>query len=357
MKRTLLKLALGFAIIAVVALGATLYFTREPRLEGRKLSEWVAELNHPEQARRVKAEQVLREAGPKVIPFLAGEIEHRENRFESLARSIGRRMPEKIRSAGRKLFGSKTVWDKLAAAKALELMGTNATSAVPALTNALRDPHTALQQQASAALGQMPEAVPALITALDDPSYDVRTHACLALRKLGPQASNAVPRLMQIVTNEPGAIVTLATFALSSIGQPAIPSLTESLFHTNAHIRKLSAETLGNMDAYGVPAVPALVQAAKDPDAVVREKAIGAIAKIDRTTPEADTALIEALNETNQMTRALAVEAIASRPRAVRHHIQVLERLVDDPNPKVRETAQAIVSQYKERLARRENSR
>lgn len=340
-------LLLGLAVVLIF------YFTREPHYKGRSLSEWVADLNNGNYHQQTAAMEAIRAIGPKAVPYLSGEVEDRQSRVRDRVRRIGRAFPERVRAVGRKLFGSKTVMDRVAAAKALELLGTNASGAVPSLTNALRDQNQVLQNFASKALATMPDAVPGLVAALDDPDISIRSHAALALRALGPQASNAVPRLVQIMRSEVGQIVHVASYALSGIGQPAIPLLTDALGDTNAAVRKQVALTLGNMEVHGLLAVPALVAAAHDPDPSVREAIIQALGKIDRTTPEADETLVAALSDSNEAVRAHAMEALVFRPRAIRQNFAKIESLQEDANEKVRAAARTAVENYKEKVQRR----
>jgi hypothetical protein len=76
-------------------------------------------------------------------------------------------------------------------------------------------------------------AVPSLVTLLDEPKAQVRAEAVLALARIGPEAQDAVPRLIELVKQDPDERVRKnAVRALGQIGPaagPAVPLLIEQL--------------------------------------------------------------------------------------------------------------------------------
>jgi HEAT repeat protein len=84
---------------------------------------------------------------------------------------------------------------------AADALGRIGAAAVPALIEALDNPHPAAREKAVEVLGRMgpdaAEAVPALVRLLDDPDESVRKATARTLGQIGPAAKDAVPALMQ----------------------------------------------------------------------------------------------------------------------------------------------------------------
>ena len=93
-------------------------------------------------------------------------------------------------------------------------------------------------------------AVPALSESLRDPEQDVRRHAAIALSKIGPSASAAVPALI------------------------------EALVDPDRHMQQTAAEALGEIGPSASAAVPALIEALVDPDRHMQQTAAEALCKI-----------------------------------------------------------------------------
>jgi HEAT repeat protein len=89
-------------------------------------------------------------------------------------------------------------------------------------------PSAPTQIAAADALGRIGQpAVPALVAALADADPEVRYQACRALTYMGAQAVDAVPALIQRVSdvNEIESVRIQAANALGQIGAPAQPAV------------------------------------------------------------------------------------------------------------------------------------
>lgn len=91
----------------------------------------------------------------------------------------------------------------------------------------IRDRDASNRYHAAHALGEMgpsvPGALPALIQALDDPHTTVRWEAVQALAKFGPEAKEAVPRVRQCLNDPERSVQWAAEGALKEIAQEARP--------------------------------------------------------------------------------------------------------------------------------------
>jgi vesicle coat complex subunit len=209
---------------------------KEPKYQGRKLSDWVDQLSDYDPEYRRKAAEALAQFGPdgrSAAPAVAALLKDKN--------------PDIVREA----------------AATLEKIGAGG-EAVPVLTDALQKaPDSFARSSAASALGQEGEdaapAVGALIGALKDGSYDVRRAAFRALGKIGA-ASKTVPG-------------------------PLMDALINALGDDDVEMRYSATLALGAMGKKAKPAVKALLRVATtDKDVGVRDRAVDALMAID---PEA----------------------------------------------------------------------
>ncbi len=162
----------------------------------------------------------------------------------------------------------------------LELMGSDAAPANPALIQAVGDSDRFVRWIAGRALGRTRPADEAAIAALagllQDPDLDVRQVGALALERYGSRARSAVPSLGRAVeSGDPEARIA-ALRALQSMGSdalPAVPSVVVALSANNSRVRQGAARTLGRFGPGARSAEPALRAALLDNDADVRAAA------------------------------------------------------------------------------------
>ena len=126
---------------------------------------------------------------------------------------------------------------------ALAEMGPEARPALPALVQALRDPHEVVRCRAMMALADMgPDArmaVPALIQMLDDPSRLVRRWAAATLGEIGPTVPAAIPALIEALAGDDAVNRAVASAALGKMGGRATPRLIEVLGHADPNVPPL----------------------------------------------------------------------------------------------------------------------
>jgi HEAT repeat protein len=100
---------------------------------------------------------------------------------------------------------------------------------------------------------------------LKDKTGLVRDAAALALGKIGPEAKTAVPVLTELLKDE--WVRKTAALALGEIGleaRTAVPALTELL--KKEWVRQTAASALGNIGPEAKTAIPALTELLQDPD-------------------------------------------------------------------------------------------
>lgn len=228
---------------------------------------------------------------------------------------------------------------------------------IPQLLQALNDDNPGIRKDAVLRLGHVfplsedskRTVLSALVKALKDEDKLVRYHAALVLSSKDPSAPEAVPLLLQILTDEDPILrveppmgrvsIRVATiFALggmpmyaeqtvpvlvqiareetprstvlhplAELGRLAVPALIGLLTDPNPELRADAAETLGKMGSEAKEAAPALVQALKDDEPPVDSLAFFALLDIG---PGAVPPLIRALESEEEDLRFRAEDLL-----------------------------------------------
>jgi HEAT repeat protein len=346
----MLRAALASVTITVTAVLLIKWLNREPEFQGRPLSAWVNDLRASNPRVREEAIAALNSFGPEALPYLSAELTRGSSRMQRAVEGLSKHVPNFIRAPLRRIYSpTDAVVRKLAALQAISIMGTNASSAVPALNKVFREPHVGLSSGAAAALTRMgTNGVPALIAALDDPDFNIRAAACDSLGTLRSNSAPAIPRLAGIVTNEIGAIAASAATTLARIGPLAIPTLVNFLAHTNAAVRHWGAFGLTQMGPYARPALPALLESRNDESEKVRLCAVQALGLVDASSPEVSAALLGALDDANAEVRKAAAMALTLRPRVLCSNVEKFTNLLEDESPEVRAAAAYALARARE---------
>ncbi len=258
------------------------------------------------------------------------------------------------------------------AASDLGNRGRYAMVAIPALIEALHDEYSGVVKAAAHTLGELgpePGVVDALIELLDGGNDYLMGAAADALSDIGPDAVDAVPKLMEILASDisiyeshfiealgnigPAAedaipIVmkhlggyvgydeTTAT-ALIKIGPAAIPYLIEAFQIGDRETREGAAYCLGELGPDSIEALPLLIEAIRQDEINVAIEATYAAGKIS-TTPDVIDLLIDTLLYEDSKLRKAAAEAlgdIGSGPGI----LDALIKAVDDEDSNVRDAA------------------
>jgi HEAT repeat protein len=193
---------------------------------------------------------------------------------------------------------------------------------VPDLVAAFRSGGRALRRRAAELLAEAnhaTEALPALVEALSDPDVELR---CLATRALAGVGPAAVPALLDVLgRTESHTLQTEAVEVLGKIGPaaaPAVPALTQLLLHPpDDHTLYFVIHTLGKIGPAAAAAVPALITALQDRR--LRWHAAHALEQIGPAARAAVPALCDYLDDEDEQVRrftALAVAVLGPPPEA-----------------------------------------
>ncbi len=121
-------------------------------------------------------------------------------------------------------------------------------------------------------------AVPYLADLVETADPGTRYLAAMALSKIGDEAENAVPVLLQALRADDMFLRMATTGALIAIGVPAVSGLIRALFDQNAAVRRASAKALGKIGSKD--AINALKVAVNDSDPGASRLAAEALARL-----------------------------------------------------------------------------
>jgi HEAT repeat protein len=164
------------------------------------------------------------------------------------------------------------------------------------------------------------EAIAPLTSALGSPLGPVRLAAATALAAAGPKAASAAgPLVDAIKKNYPAAYDPQIPFefsstnaywrALARVGEPAAPVVATLLTHTNAVVRGLAAQTLGEIGPPAKASADKLKDALKDQYGFVAVEAACALCRIGTDKDEAVALVRRAIKEKTSVAM-IAIDAI-----------------------------------------------
>jgi HEAT repeat protein len=334
-----------FAALFVLGNSSMRAEDEEPSLRGKKISEWIEQLQNGKTIRdRQAALLAVQAIGPrksrKVTPALIGSL--RENSEELIragsARALGYiaakarfedDVPiEKVRDAlAVTLRADKAPSVRRAAAKALGEMKVRAQGAVEVLALALKDTDAGTRMEAAAALQQLgkdaEDALDELQAALKDAKLErlMRVHCAHALGRIG--SAQAVPSLRDVLAEvkTDGELRRACAEALGQLGKQAgdaVPALAAALTAKDSDLglRRAAAEALDRMGADAYTALPALRTALKDDDQFVRTLSLHAAGQMGRELGDERKPMIlgilAAMDDNVLEVRVAAIEALGN---------------------------------------------
>lgn len=294
----------GFLILGIAGLITGIVYLvspREPKYQGKTLSEWIAPFcrrtakgldapggpQHFEELQPVR--QAVTQIGTNALPFLIARLNYRESGLHKEARQL----MDKVPFPGLRLTDPNV--SKIRAIRALANLGRDARPALPALK------------------AQLIDAI-------------LSEHAVYALSDMGAEGMRA---MMEQYTNVPAAVrlqITMTILSPTSIyrGEPmaskgmgeSIENLVEGLSwvaqQSKSPFRTVAINRLRELRTRASSAVPALVTLLDDPNLSVRQSAIRALGEIG-AQPElvvpALTNLLTASDLGTQMAAASALRA------------------------------------------------
>lgn len=266
--RTVLVQAIVFAASAFIVIPAGSVVAQDssnPKANSRKVTELAEKLGSKDLEKKRNAAYSLARLGADALPALKALIKTIESERDS------------------------QVW--VQSATAIARIGPDAKDAINALVDSLGERDEQRRYRAAFALGRIGvAAVPELKKALKSRSTDKRAAAALSLGWIGAAGSDAVPNLVDLLSDTDVQVRDNASSTLEKIGQPARKALLEAVVaktdRSSAAIRILSRIGVLDDSARGV-----IESAMGSDDVDMRAAAMSAALR----TPSQDFLEIEAL--------------------------------------------------------------
>jgi hypothetical protein len=268
-----------FAVLGLTIAVAGLFALRprEPVYEGRRLTEWLQELDKTPFTKesRDQAIEAVRHIGTNAIPFLEQLLRPDpwwKQKFIELSRKSPKVRLRLTRAARRQRL----------AVRGIEALGPLAKPLIPMMIELLKEGDVSSKVTAMVSLPQIGSAaVTSLIEALTNANPEVRVAVVACLRSLG--------------TNTPAAV-------------HALVERIESDIHVD--VRASAADALGNIKREPGLVVPALIRKLSDVDPTVRSEAASALAQFGLEAKAALPRLRELRADENGLVSDSAAEAL-----------------------------------------------
>jgi HEAT repeat protein len=270
-------IAVGVFVVAVVVFVWRSRTPVEPVYQGRAMTYWLKDLEQWNGDTNESAFIAFREMGSNAIPGLLRILQSGGPRWQRAIMRLNQKQ-----SVVEFPFGRP--WHETSAASlALYAMGTNASPALPALTNLLFHSN-ALISTTTALAGIGSEAVPTLLAALTNQNYRIRVSAASGLGWERDDLNKVVPALVSAL-DDPQPIVRYS--AANSLGQmhaqpeTTVPALVSAFSTKDALLQRLIVISLGGFGTNARVAIPLLLRALHGSDQNLSNNAAWALEQID----------------------------------------------------------------------------
>lgn len=169
----------------------------------------------------------------------------------------------------------------------------------------------------------------------DDDSTWVQFHAALALGRLGPGAASAGPALLRAAQAGEAGVREQAMKGLAVIQAPeAAEAFVFGLRDPSADVRLIASAGWTRAETIPAMAAQPLVEGLRDPETQVRANVALALSRVEFLPPEAIPVLLDCTADPSDNLRLNATLALCKAPP--RATAEVMEHLLEDPNPRVR---------------------
>jgi len=183
-------------------------------------------------------------------------------------------------------------------------------------------------------------AVPGLIEQLGDQDTTARILAAQWLAKLGPDARDALPALVNVALHDPNQDTSAAAgTAIRSLDLQAARDVVAGylpiLWDPSAEARRKACVVLGSLGPVAKPAGASLITMLDDTDQLVRERAVGALGSIGIPQAEVIAALTKALGDPASVVRYRAAAQFAFHVPVTVYSVSALMELRQDEDKSV----------------------
>ena len=262
-------LGVGAAVVILA------WLSHGPSYHGTGLGRWLRDLRHPSPLLQHRAQEAVRHMGSSALPVLRNKLHAADSPLTTNIVNLLQRqtlVPIPFVPARER---------RIRAALACAILGPVAEPAIPDLLE-FSQGDAFCANLAQSALGQIGErAVGALSLTLTHTNYNLREVAAGALVHVGPQASAAIPALRNCLKDDYAGVRANAARALGRIGivsPSVVRALVEAFSDPFLDVRCCAWAAV---TGFGKPAVPMLSTLLKDDDDAVRTGAEKALREIN----------------------------------------------------------------------------
>jgi hypothetical protein len=295
-KRRVILVVAGCLVLAAAA--ALLWpREREPRYNGRTLSEWILrcevadvyDKSSEEYKSTEKSVAAVHGIGTNALPCLLKWIQYRTPPWKRRIYPILHLVPSALIPSFLINSGNELV---RTGEKGFKILGPEAKPAIPELMRITTDRKTPTEtvERAAFALSSVGnDALAPVLAAVGDANCPGRARLMWAFFvqrawRVGTNGTRAVPVLIQCLGDKDTNVSFIAASSLGVLKlEPGlvVPALTENLQNASSVVRQAAAASLSKFGDQARSAVPSLINALKDTDPWVRETARDALYMID----------------------------------------------------------------------------
>ncbi len=239
-------------------------------------------------------------------------------------------------------------------------LGPEAAEAVPALTEALRDPDDDTRHGAALALvsiqaAEARPAIPVLVEGLKSRRSQTRVDCAWALMTFDPPPAETLPQLLEALRDANAEVRKAAGYVLAAYKKPedtakTVPALA-ALLKGRDEARTDWAWALAEIGPAAREAGPALREALKDEDEAFRQAAAFALVEIQgEHAAEAVPVLVEVLKDRDAepKARADAAHKLAKLKANARPAVPALRELLQEKDEPLRKAAEEALKEIEQ---------
>jgi HEAT repeat protein len=290
-------------------------------------------------ADREEALSTLRKMPQSHVPDLVRMLESRDSSFLITMWSWTRKIPKPLRKVSRMLPPLRGSQDRSAAARCLGLLGSQASSAVPALSKALQTDDRQTCFESARALGAIGEpAWTALLMECADRDPNIRFAVVSTIQLNSNVWPIAASALLNALGDENVDVRHAASGAWSSAGPSLLPFLATELADSDSRKRCLAATALTCFSPARAEITLPLLQLLQDQEVACRIQALRTFARFQFPNPQINEHLLMSLNDPAAEVRSEAARALSTSRRPAKGAVPALIKLLHDPDPGVRES-------------------
>ncbi|WP_187299364.1 HEAT repeat domain-containing protein [Nitrospira moscoviensis] len=190
--------------------------------------------------------------------------------------------------------------------------------------------------------------MPGLIDQLEDEDATARILAAQWLAKLGSDAKDALPKLVEAALRDSNQDVSAAAGAAIhtldlTAARDVVSGYLPALWDPAPEIRRKACVVLGSLGPVAKPAVPSLITMLDDTDDLVRERAVGALGSIGIPQAEIVAAVTHALHDPAAIVRYRAAAQFAFHIPVSAMSVPALLELRDDKEKSIASLAEVAL--------------